>query len=590
MPTLHWIGKDKVINHHRDVPYRVLQKQYTFTADSPEHTGEAANKAGKAERGGFAPTDAGAGGEGNVPLSLGELPSPAQAGGSGVRGNMIIHGDNLEALKSLLPQYEGKVKCIYIDPPYNTGEEGWVYNDNVNDPRLKKWLHQVVGKEGEDLSRHDKWLCMMYPRMVLLHKLLSDDGAVFISIDDNELANLCLLMAEVFGNNNHVANFIWEKRTNRENRKEVSYRHDYVVAYRKNRFHPGSGMRLLPMTSEALNRYKNPDNDPRGPWKSDPATAQAGHATQSQFYTLTAPNGKKHELQSGRCWLYTEDVMNEAIRDGRIWFGANGNNVPRIKTYFDAKERGLVPETLWFASDVSTNEAAKVSLKSMFGGDAAFETPKPAELVERILAIATDKDSLILDSFAGSGTTAHAVLNLNKQDGGNRKFILVEMEDYAETITAERVRRVMNGFGEGKKATPGTGGSFCYYTLGPRLFDEHHNLNEEVGLEKIREYVWYTETRTELPASNAGSRGGDPAGGKKKGEETPYFLGKHEDTAYYFVYEKERLTVLDYHTLALLKTQAGHYVIYADNCVLPQAFLETHGITFKKIPRDITRF
>ncbi|MBP8824252.1 MAG: site-specific DNA-methyltransferase, partial [Flavobacteriales bacterium] len=202
----------------------------------------------------------------------------------------------------------------------------------------------------------------------------------------------------------------------------------------------------------------------------------------------------------------------------------------------------------------------------------------------------------ILDSFAGSGTTAHAVLNLNKQDGGNRKFILVEMEDYAETITAERVRRVMNGYGQGKKAVAGTGGSFDYYMLGPRLFDEHHNLNEEVGAEQIRAYVWYTETRSELPVVSCRLSDGTGQASKavtrkvRPATDNKYYLGTHDDTAYYFVYEKDRLTVLDYDTLALLKTKAGHYVIYADNCVLPKAFLEEHGITFKKIPRDITRF
>jgi len=546
MPTLHWIGKDKVINHHRDVPYKVLEHAYGFDA-----------KKGKTKQ----PTGS---------------------------GNKVIHGDNLEALKSLLPQYEGKVKCIYIDPPYNTGEEGWVYNDNVNDPRIKKWLGDVVGKEGEDLSRHDKWLCMMYPRLVMLHKLLADDGAIFISIDDNELASLKVLLAELFGDSNHIATFIWEKRTNRENRKEISYRHDYVVAFRKSNTTDGASMKLLEMTGEALDRYSNPDNDLRGPWKSDPATAQAGHATKSQFYTLTAPNGKKHELQSGRCWVYNEDVMNVAIKDERIWFGTTGNNVPRIKTYLNAKERGLVPETIWFAQDVSTNEAAKVELKAMFGGHAAFETPKPWQLIERVLAIASNQDSIILDSFAGSGSTAHAVLNLNKQDGGNRKFILIEMMDYAETITSERVRRVMKGFGEDKKKTEGTGGAFDYYTLDQPLFDDQKNLNEAVGVEQIREYIWYSETRSALQGHTQDAKG-KTAGGKGASV-NPYYLGMHERAAYYFVYEKECLTTLDHELLATLPTKGERTVIYADNCLLPKKFLEQHGIVFKKIPRDITRF
>ncbi|MCB0815380.1 MAG: site-specific DNA-methyltransferase [Flavobacteriales bacterium] len=548
MPTLHWIGKDKVINHHREVPYKVLQHQYGFTAGEGED----------------------------------ERPTGS--------GNMVIHGDNLEALKSLLPQYEGKVKCIYIDPPYNTGEEKWRYNDNVNDPRLLRWLEDAVGKEGEDLSRHDKWLCMMYPRLVLLHKLLSPDGAIFVSIDDNELGNLQLILNEIFGTANHIANFIWEKRTNRENRKEVSYRHDYVVAYRKDSIAVGSKMKLLQMSADALARYKNPDLDPRGPWKSDPATAQAGHATASQFYVLEAPNGKRNELPSGGCWVYTEHVMNSEIADGKIWFGVDGNGVPRIKTYLHAKERGLVPETLWFASEVSTNEGAKNELKEIFDGKAVFETPKPFELVQRVLEIASGKDSIVLDSFAGSGTTAHAVLNLNKQDGGDRKFILVEMMDYTDSITAERVKRVMNGYGEGRKSIEGTGGAFDYYTLGEPLFNENQDLNEAVGTERIREYIWYTETRSPLFHSTNDQPPQTKDQRPATKDNSPYLLGTHEGMALYFVYEPDRLTTLDHDLLATLPVKGTPTIIYADNCLLPKKFMEQHGIIFKKIPRDISRF
>jgi adenine-specific DNA-methyltransferase len=554
MPTLHWIGKEKVVSHHQDVPYRVLEHKYHFDAEKGETSG---------------------------------LPAEASA----KAGNKIIHGDNLEALKSLLPEYEGKVKCIYIDPPYNTGEEKWAYNDNVNHPKIIKWLGEVVGKDGEDLTRHDKWLCMMYPRLKLLHKLLTDDGAIFISIDDNEQANLKLICDEIFGTSNFITNFIWEKRTNRENRKEISYRHDYILGYRRNKLTPESSIKLLPMSGEALERYKNPDNDTRGNWKSDPATAQSGHATKSQFYELTAPNGKKHKLQSGRCWVYNEDVMNEAIADNRIWFGKDGNGVPRIKTYLNSKERGLVPETLWFAADVGTNETAKVHLKSVFQGNSEFQTPKPFSLIERILQISSDKNSIILDSFAGSGTTAHAVLNLNKQDGGNRKFILVEMEDYANDITAERVKRVTKGYGTGNKKVEGTGGAFDFYELGLPLFDENQNLNEQVGLAKIREYIWFSETRTSY---NDECRMLNDELGETIHNSTfithNYKLGVKDGTVYYFIYEKNRLTTLDYDALELIKTKGEQYIIYADNCLLPKEFMAKKNIIFKKIPRDITRF
>lgn len=526
MPELIWKGKDKVINHHQVVPVRTLDHQYAF-------------------------------------------------GGSreGESGNKIIHGDNLEALKALLPRYEGKIKCIYIDPPYNTGNEGWVYNDNVNDPRIKKWLGEVVGKEGEDLCRHDKWLCMMYPRLQLLKRLLADDGSIFISIDDNELATLRLVCDEIFGRNNFVANFVWEKRKNRENRKAISTRHDHLICYAKKYDLFVNGINQLPMDDAALARYKNPDNDQRGLWKSDPATAQSGHGTNSQFYELVAPNGKVHKLPRGRCWVYTENVMQQSIIDKRIWFGASGNNVPRIKTFLNQKDRGLTPETILFAQDVSTTEEAKNSLKEIFYGEVPFETPKPTKLVQRILQIATDKGAIILDSFAGSGTTAHAVLNLNEQDGGNRKFILIEMMDYAETITAERVRRVINGYGEENRRVEGTGGGFDYYTLGDRVFDDEGNLNEAVGTAKIRQYVAWTE---KLPAIEP--------------NEHPYWLGERDRTGFYFHYEPDRLTVLNLDFLKTIQRKNDSYLIYADTCLLDESFMRKHGIRFKKIPRDISRF
>ena len=326
------------------------------------------------------------------------------------------------------------------------------------------------------------------------------------------------------------------------------------------------------MSGEALDRYKNPDNDPRGVWKSDPATAQSGHATKSQFYILKAPNGKEHNLQSGRCWVYTEEVMNEAIKDNRIWFGKDGKGVPRIKTYLNAKDRGLVPETIWFASDVGTNESAKVDLKNMFNGAAAFQTPKPQSLIERVLELSTDKNSIILDSFAGSGSTAHAVLNINKQDDGKRKFILVEMEEYCESTTAERVKKVIQGYGK----INGTGGSFDFYELGQPMFLEDGNLNELVVIEKIRQYVYYTETKETLTET--------------KHKDNKHFLGKHNDTAYYFNYKQDEVTTLDHAFLSTMKTKAEQYVIYADNCLLTKDFMTKHHIIFKKIPRDITRF
>ena len=533
MPTLSWIGKEKVVNHHQEVPYRVLEHKYGF------RDGKQSDK---------------------------ETNS----------GNLIIHGDNLLALKSLLPKYQGKVNCIYIDPPYNTGEEAWEYNDNVNDERIKEWLGKVVGIEGEDFTRHDKWLCMIYPRLVLLKKLLSETGVIFISIDDNEQSNLRQVCNEIFGINCFVATFIWEKRKNRENRKVVSYRHDYILCYCKSSTYAKRCLKPLPMSAEALKRYQNPDNDVRGLWKSDPATAQAGHATESQFYTLIAPNGKKHELPNGRCWLYTEDEMNQAIKEGRIWFGKSGNNVPRIKTYLNEKERGLTPETILFAKEVSTNEGAKNNLKEIFPERTLpFRTPKPVQLIEYLLRISTDENSIILDSFAGSGTTAHAVLKLNKE-GGNRHFILAEMEDYADSLTAERNKRAICGYGKGKKAVNGTGGSFDYYELGEPLFLEDGTLNEVVGEDKIREYIFFSETQ-QTPL--------------KQTTENKYYLGKEFETAYYFFYEQNQLTTLNHETLRqIVKERAEQYIIYADICTLTEEEMNGLSVIFKKIPRDIKRF
>lgn len=523
MPTLEWIGKDKVISHHKDVPFRVLDEKYTYNAEHSD--------------------------------------------------NMIIRGDNLEALKALLPQYEGKIKCIYIDPPYNTGNEGWVYNDNVNDPKIRKWLGEVVGKEGEDLSRHDKWLCMMYPRLKLLHRLLSDDGVIFISIDDNEQASLKMLCNEIFGINNFIAQMVWQKRTSPDARRKISTGHEYILVYVKSASKSLDEFRKLEWDEESAKNYKNPDNDPRGPWISTDCTAQAGHGTKDQFYTMITPAGRKIELPNNLCWRFTKDRMDEEIEAGRIWFGADGKGVPRKKTYLSESD-GRNLWTWWSNNEVGHTQEATKELTRIFGNTAIFDYPKPVRLISRIIQIATDKDSIILDSFAGSGTTAHAVLNMNKADGGHRKFILVEMMEYAETITAERVRRVIDGYGTGKNAVDGTGGDFTFYDLGEVLLLPDGNLNESVGADRIREYVWYMETKTPLRAV---------------GSDNPYYLGESRGTGYYFFYEKDTLTTLNFDFLSTITEQAEGYLIYADLCTIPDEELKKYNITFKKIPRDIAR-
>lgn len=351
--------------------------------------------------------------------------------------NLYIEGDNLEVLKLLQKSYMGKVKMIYIDPPYNTGND-FVYDDDFavsqDDYDLFAGDVDELGnryrKNTDSNARfHSDWCSMIYSRLMVARSLLAEDGVIFISIDDHEQKNIRNICDEIFGESNFVSNFIWEKRLNRENRKEVSSRHDYILCYIKQKSEQQRSLLLLPMNEKALSNYGNPDNDPRGLWKSDPAHAQAGHGTKAQFYTLTAPNGKKHDLPSGRCWLYTEPVMNEAIKENRIWFGKDGNGVPRIKTYLNAKERGLTPESLLFAKDVSTNEIAKNELKRLFDGIAVFETPKPVELLKYFAIIASKSGDIILDFFSGSSATAHAVMQLNAEDEGNRKYIMVQLPE-----------------------------------------------------------------------------------------------------------------------------------------------------------------
>ena len=539
MPTLNWIGKDKVVSHHQDVPYRVLEHKYGFTADNGEQTD---------------PTNS---------------------------GNKIIQGDNLEALKSLLPEYEGKIKCIYIDPPYNTGNENWVYNDNVNHPKIKKWLGEVVGKDGEDLSRHDKWLCMMYPRLKLLHKLLADDGAIFISIDDNEQANLKLMCDEIFGRWNYVATFPWRKRTAKSDVPNgISQDYEWISCYSKKEFFAGV---------KSTRKYRSSDDYPNDRWRLTDLTKQtsAEERPNSAFDMVDPKTGKSYSFNPKRTWAVSVDTFQDYYDKGKIVFPDDYDflniSIPAYRV-FESEDKAkalkkygrdyiLKAVSTNFPKDVGMTKDGNKEIVELFGNK-IFSFPKPSSLIQYLFGILNDKDSIILDSFAGSGTTAHAVLNLNKQDGGNRKFILVEMEDYANDITAERVKRVTKGYGKDKKAVEGTGGAFDFYELGLPLFDGNQNLNEEVGLSKIREYIWFSETRASFTEPNA----------------EIYFLGKKDESAYYFIYEKDRLTTLDYDALELIKTKGEQYIIYADNCLLPKEFMAKKNIIFKKIPRDITRF
>ena len=552
MPTLEWIGKDKVVNHHLDVPFRVLERKYSFD-ENGQHDED-----------------------------------------NGIE-NMIIRGDNLEALKALLPRYEGRVKCIYIDPPYNTGNEGWVYNDNVNDPKIKKWLGEVVGKEGEDLTRHDKWLCMMYPRLKLLQKLLADDGVIFVSLDFHEQPFMRLIMDEIFGASNYVSEIACvNKPSGRSDDKYIATAHESIIVYRKS---PLLTLGGFEPEEKITKRYNKRDTDGRL-YREEDLRKRGTHDERTDRPNLFYPfffNQETGELIVGGNdektpdgFIRIEPMKSKDVQGTWRW-GQDTANAQ--KTYIHPRympnkqqwslfeweyldERGAAkPTTLWDFKDVNSERGTEVFIKYLGFKKEDFPNPKPVGTIQRILQIATAGDDIILDSFAGSGTTAHAVLNMNKADGGHRKFILVEMMDYADSITAERVKRVIRGYGEGKNAVEATGGNFSFYDLGEPLL-HGDMLNENVGVEKIREYVYFTDTKASLPESHP---------------DEPYFMGVHIGSAYYFYYEKQAVTTLNREFLHTVKTKADAYVIYADLCTLSEAELEKYHITFKKIPRDITK-
>lgn len=533
MPTLDWIGKSKVVNHHLEVPYRVLEHQYSYDKDGYHKENNNSE-------------------------------------------NMIIHGDNLSALKSLLLKYENRVQCIYIDPPYNTGNEGWVYNDNVNDPQIKEWLGNTVGKEDEDLSRHDKWLCMMYPRLKLLKKLLAQTGAIFISIDDTEAGNLRLICDEIFGARNFIADVIWEKSDSpRMDVKMFSTRHDHTFVYAK-KIEDVIINRI--QMNDVPKHYNKIDDDGRRYYLKPLRAMGQNDAREDRpnlYYPMTAPDGtevtpKRTDGSDGNWrWSKKKVAENPNLIE---WVDGKNGWTPYYRIYAD-NQSNRPPETIWYNKEVGSNRTSMKELKEVFDNEKVFDTPKPISFIERMIEITCDKNSIILDSFAGSGTTAQAVLNANKKDGGNRKFILVELMDYANSITAERVKRVIDGYGPVDKRVAGTKGSFSFYELGRQLMTDDGMLNNTLDISNIREYVYFMETRC-IP---------------KEYLEEPYKLGEKFNTAYYLYYKKEEETVLARAFLKTIKTKAESYVIYADRCLLNDDELTRFNIVYKKIPRDISK-
>lgn len=529
MPVLDWIGKKAVVNHHRDVAYRLIH------CDKAQSAGEA---------------DA---------------------------GNLLVQGDNLEALKALLPYYAGKVKCIYIDPPYNTGNENWIYNDNVSSPEIEAWLGSVVGKESEDLSRHDKWLCMMYPRLRLLKDFLHTDGSIWVSIDDAEVHSLRALMDEIFGRPNFIASNIWQKRYSRENREAIGDVHEYLLVYARDPERFKATRNLVGLTEDQSKIYKNTNNDPRGRWRGIPMTAQGYRP--NQMYEITTPAGVVHRPPEGRCWGMIEKEFEKLRAEGRIYFGKDGKAQPSVIRYLSEVE-GFVPWTLWTHDEVGHTDEAKKEIREIFGTQTAFDTPKPTRLIERVVQIATKPGDLVLDSFAGSGTTGHAVLRFNDSPSTRRQFILVEMEDnIARNVTARRLEHAIS-----EATEMASRGGFCFCTLGEPLFDASGNVNDVVTFSDLAAHVFFCDTGSPIPKRASGS--------------SP-LIGTFRDRAIYLLFLPSSfsqpngkagnvLTASMLKSLPLPRPKfAGTRVVYGEGCTVPDDRLAAAGVTFKQVPYQI---
>lgn len=515
MPILQWLTRDQDLTAADRVPYRLLEE-------------------------------------------VGELSVPASGPAPGPEGdNLLVQGDNLEALRALLPLYAGRVKCIYIDPPYNTGSAFEHYDDSLE---------------------HAKWLAMMVPRLQLLREFLSEDGSIWVSIDDREGHYLKVVMDEVFGRRNFVTAFTWQQRTTRENRKVFSEDCESLLLFCRDPLSFKAARNDLPLTETVRARYSNPDGDIRGPWQSVSLNAQGGHGTPDQFYDFVSPNGKVHRLPAGRCWLYTWPVMQSKIEDGRVWFGASGNNAPREKKFLAEAKAGLTPNTLWLAVDAGTNDEAKKETVALFRSE-VFETPKPERLIQRILHIATNPGDLVLDSFLGSGTTAAVAHKMG------RRWIGVEMGDHARSHCAARLRKVIEGEQGGISRDVGWqgGGGFRFCTLGPTVFDGAGRINPEIRFADLARHLWFNEFRVPMGAPAAGP-----------------FLGAHDGRGLALLYNgilRDRTpgggNVLTHAVLRLVREGAqaagwdGPITVYGAANRLSERTLEGAGVSFRQTPYDI---
>lgn len=600
MPSLNWIGKEAVEHHHKEVPYRLVHCDGALSAGDPD------------------------------------------------AGNLLVQGDNLEALKALLPYYGGQVKCVYIDPPYNTGQEGWIYNDNVNSPEMKSWLGRVVGKEAEDLSRHDKWLCMMYPRIKLLRDFLNERGVIFVSIDDNEVSNCKELLKDIFGPHNFVSHIIWKKMdspSSNVGERIFSDYHDHILCFAKNK--QKADLQQLP-APDILNAYPVIHNGQRARWRQLRKNGKSAKRADrpNSWFPMTDPDGNDvwpihpKEGWEGR-WSIGPDTWEKIKDTDEVkWEKRKSGWTPyRIEV---APDIPTMP-TSTILDDVGQNRQAKAQLNQILGTNHGFDTPKPFDMVERLISLVADKNSIVMDSFCGSGTTGHSVVSLNSKDGGNRRFILIEMiEDIATRIAAERLRRVMVGYraqsiatevvyqknitlSELKKAAklleemeeirdekrseydevkasvdtgmltlfgvrgtdediPGLGGGFRYCRLGVPLFNEFGDIDGEVSFPDLAAHVFFAETGAPIPT---------------KAQVGNAYLGKHGEKAVYLLYTqglegtpREAFgNVLTPDALAALPPAPvgfeGTRVVYAEGTTVSPDRLKAEGVVFKQIPYQI---
>jgi adenine-specific DNA-methyltransferase len=501
MPTLRWLSRDEDVQASNNVPYRILEEDSALSHGDKE------------------------------------------------TGNMLIQGDNLDALKSLLPYYAGKVKCIYIDPPYNTKSAFEHYDDNLE---------------------HSQWLAMMYPRLDLLRQFLSDEGTIWISIDEDEYAYLKVICDEVFGRNRFIASNIWQKRYAPDARVAISDAHEYVICYASDPQKFKANRNLIPLTEAQTKQFRNPDHDVRGAWKADNFTAPGFRP--NQMYEITLPSGRVVTPPGGRCWRYTKDGFERALSEDKMYYGPDGNGAPSIKRFL-SEMPGMVPWTWWAHSDAGHSQEGKKENQVLFGSDDAFSTPKPERLIQRIFHIATNPGDLILDSFLGSGTAAAVAHKMG------RRYIGIEMGEHAVTHCVPRLRKVIEGEQGGISNDAGWagGGGFRFYRLGEPVFEESGRISQGVRFAPLAAHLWFVSTDSTFT-----------------GVADSPLLGVHDGTAYYLLYNgilgdrrPDGGNVLTSKVLASLPVHDGPKVIFGEGCRLGAERLKQEGITFRHIPYDI---